>query len=243
MSERRPRSRGPAGLQDFFLARLGDGETADALAEELVGWLAESPRFRTFAEEHRAKIGKKLRSAANPDARRDVRTELAAARLLLADRRFALAFESHGAQAGGPDFVVRFRGERPFNLEVTRLRQAPGRSGYLGQLLAKLHQLPPGAPNAILVAIEGDDAGALDVEATMRSLRARADRKDEDYFVIRGFASARGFYHRYLRLGGVIVWCEAASGEARAALWVNGSARIALPGRAALACLACLRGD
>ena len=97
------------------------------------------------------------------------------------------------------------------------------------------------APNALLIAIEGQSAEALDVATATRALRARADRKDEAFFMGRGFAGARGFYERYLRLGAVLVWCERASGDARSALWINRSARIALPERAARACVQRLR--
>jgi hypothetical protein len=96
-------------------------------------------------------------------------------------------------------------------------------------------------PNAVLVAIEGDSAEAFDVGAATQALRARADRKDEAFFASRGFDGTRGFYERYLRLGAVLVWCEGAAGDARAALWTNRSARIALPERAMRACLVCLR--
>ena len=211
------------------------------MVEELARWLASSARFRAFAETHRDKIRKKLRGAADPEARRDVRAELQAAHLLLADRRIELAFEAYGSAKVGPDFTVRYRGEGRFNLEVTRLRREPNAAGYGGQLLAKLRQLPPSVPNVVLVAIEGDRAEALDVAGATRSLRAQADRKDETFFVSRGFEGTRGFYERYLRLGAVLVWCEGAVGEARAAMWKNRSARMALPERAARACVVCLQ--
>ncbi len=211
------------------------------MAEELTGWLASSARFRAFAEAHRDKIRKKLRTAADPEARRDVRAEPHAAHLLLADPRIELAFEAYGSAKGGPDFTVTFRGERTFNLEVTRVRRAPDAASYGGPLLAKLRQLPPSVPNAVLVAIDGQSAEALDFAAATRTLRARADGKDETFFASRGFQGTRGFYERYLRLGAVLVWCEGAAGDARASLWTNRSARIALPERAARACLVCLR--
>jgi hypothetical protein len=220
---------------------LFDGAPADPVAEEVAGWLAGSARFRAFVEAHRDKIRKKLRGATDAEARRDVRAELRAAHLLLVDRRIVLAFEAYGSGKGGPDFGVTYRGERPFNLEVTRLRGAPGAASYGGPLLAKLRQLPPSAPNAVLVAIEGDTAEAFDVAGATRALRARADAKDEAFFASRGFDGTRGFYQRYLRLGAVLVWCERADGDTRAALWVNASARIAMSERAARACLRCLR--
>jgi hypothetical protein len=211
------------------------------MANELAGWLAGSARFRAFADAHRDKIRKKLRGAADAEARRDVRAELRAAHLLLSDRRIELAFEAYGSGKAGPDFTVTFRGERSFNLEVTRLRRAPDAAGSGGQLLAKLRQLPPSVPNVVVVAIEGDSAEALDVAGATSALRARADAKDEAFFINRGFEGTRGFYERYLRLGAVLVWCEGAAGDARVAVWANRSARIPLPERAARACLLSLR--
>jgi hypothetical protein len=232
----------PGTTVDRLLDRLLGPIPAGPLADEMADWLAASARFRGFASANADKIRKKIRGAADEEARRDVRAELRAAHLLLADRRFDLAFEAYGSRRGGPDFTVTFRGERTFNLEVTRLRRPASVASFGRPLLAKLRQLPPSAPNVLMVAVEGDDAETLDVAATTRGLRARADRKDEAFFVDRGFDGSRGFYERYLRLGAVLVWCEGATAHARAALWTNRSARIALPERAALACVACLRG-
>jgi hypothetical protein len=224
-----------------LVGELLEGAPQDPMGEELAEWLAGSRRFRAFAEAHRDKIRKKLRYATDADARRDVRAELRVPQLLLADRRIELAFEAYGSGRPGPDFTVTFRRERSFNLEVTRPRRAPDAAGYGGPLLPKLRQLPTSAPNALLLAIEGDDAEAFDVSAATRALRARADAKDEAFFTARGFEGTRAFYERYLRLGAVLVWCEGAAGDARAALWVNPSARIAVPERAARACLLALR--
>jgi hypothetical protein len=226
-------------LTDRLLA-IGPG---DQIAAELLGWMAGSARFRAFAEANRDKIWKKLRRATDAEALRDVRAELRAAQLLLADRRIELAFEAYGSGKVGPDFTVTFRGTQRFNLEVTRLRRVPDTTGFAWPLLAKLRQLPPSAPNALLVAIDGPSAEALDVAAATRTLRSRADAKDESFFADRGFAGTRGFYERYLRLNAVVVWCDGAPGDARAALWTNRSARIAMPERAAQACLQCLRAD
>ena len=95
----------------------------------------------------------------------------------------------------------------------------------------------------MVLATDSDGADAVDVDAATRALRARADRKDEEFFVGRGFDGTRGFYERFLRLGAVFVLGEAASGEGRASLWLNRSARIALPARAARACLLALRAE
>ena len=229
------------GAVERLAQYLFDRVATDPLADEVAGWLAGSNRFRAFVETNRDKIRKKLRGAADEDARRDVRAELRVAHLLLADRRIELAFEAYGSTKRGPDFTVTFRGERSFNLEVTRPRRAPDAAGFGGPLLAKIRQLPPSVPNAVLLAIEGGDADALDVTAAARSLRDRADARDETYFATRGFKGTREFYERYLRLGGVLVWSEAAIGDARAATWDNRSARIALPDRAVRACVLCLR--
>lgn len=210
---------------------------------EFVRWLTDSARFRAFAEAHRDKIRKKLRGAADAEALRDVRAELQIARLLLADRRFEVAFEAYGSGKKGPDLTVTFRGGRSFNLEVTRLRRLPDANGVGASLLAKLRQLPPSAPNAVLFAIDGDTADVLDIAAATRVLRARADAKEETFFVSRGFDGSRDFYEWFLRLSTVFVWCEGASGEAQASLWTNRSARIALPEPAARACLRCLRSE
>ena len=220
---------------------LFDNAPTDPLADEVAGWLAGSNRFRTFAEANRDKIRKKLRGATEIEARRDVRAELRVAHLLLADRHIELAFEAYGSTKRGPDFTVTFRGGRSFNLEVTRPRREPNAAGLGGPLLAKVRQLPPSVPNAVLLAVERGETDALDVAAAARSLRDRADARDESYFATRGFKGTREFYERYLRLGGVLLWSEAAIGDARAATWENRSARIALPERAVRACVACLR--
>jgi len=213
------------------------------MGQELLEWLAGSARFRAFAEAHRDKIRKKLRGATDAQALRDVRAELLTARLLLADRHIELAFEAYGSGKVGPDFTVTHRGARSFNLEVTRPHRIPDVGGLGSSLLAKLRQLPPSVPNAILFAIEGGSVERLDVEAATRALRSRADAKDEAFFASRGFDGTRGFYERYLRLSAVFITDEGASADARATLWVNRSARIAIPEQAARASLRCLRGD
>jgi hypothetical protein len=231
----------PATAIERLARHLYDRDPADPFARELVGWLAGSARFRAFAEAYRDKIRKKLHGAVDAETLRDVRVELQTARLLLADRRIDVAFEAYGSGKTGPDFTVTFRATRNFNLEVTRLRRLPDAAGMGVALLAKLRQLPPSAPNAVLFAIEGISADALDIAGATRALRSRADAKDEPFFTGRGFGGTRGFYERYLRLGAVFVLCEGVDGDARASLWTNRSARIPMPAEAANACLRCLR--
>lgn len=218
---------------------LFDDSGSDPLADEVAAWLASTPRFRAFADAHRDKIRKKLRGATDAEARRDVRAELRIAQLLLADRRMEVAFEAYGSGRPGPDFTVTTRGDR-FNLEVTRLRGDPANAGF-GGLLTKLRQLPPSVSNGVVLAIDGTDAAAYDAGAAVRALQARAEAKDEALFTTRGFAGTRGFHDRFARLGAAFVWAEGASGEARASLWTNPSARISFARRAARAVLAGLR--
>lgn len=207
---------------------------------ELAAWLAAPPRFRAFVDANRDKVRKKLRTTPDPEARRDVRIELLVARLLTADKRIELGFETYGSGNRGPDFTIAFPGERPFNLEVTRPRSG-AESGYENQLLAKLRQLPSGAANAVLLAVDGSRADAESVESAVRAIRHRADRREDEFFHARGFDGARGFYELFLRLGGVFVFAEAAPPDTRAGLWLNRSARIALPDRPARASLRVLR--
>ena len=111
------RTKAPGTAVEKLAGHLLDRERQDPLTEELIGWLAGSARFRAFAEAHRDKIRKKLRTAADDEALRDVRTELQVARLLLLDKRIELAFEAYGSGKVGPDLTVTFRGRRSFNLE------------------------------------------------------------------------------------------------------------------------------
>jgi hypothetical protein len=243
MSLKRRAASAPGTTVERLAHHLYDRDPGDPIALELLEWLTASARFRAFAEANRDKVRKKFRGATDPEARRDVRAELQTARLLLADRRIELAFEAYGSGKVGPDFTVTFRGARSFNLEVTRPHRAPDVGALAASLLVKLRQLPPSASNAILFAIDGDTADALDVDTATHALRSRADAKDEAFFTTRGFDGTRGFYERYLRLGAVFVSAEGASGDARATLWFNRSARIAMPEPAARACLRCLRGE
>ena len=151
------------------------------------------------------------------EARRDVRAELRVAHLLLADRRIELAFEAYGSTKRGPDFTVTFRGERSFNLEVTRPRRAADAAGFGGPLLAKIRS----CRRASRMPSSSRWRVARPMRPTCRGCRSLRDRADEGtrLFATRGFRGTREFYERYLRLGGVLVWSEAAIGDARAAIW------------------------
>ena len=221
-------------------------EAADPMAIEVLTWTEASAPFRAFVESHRDKIRKKLRGASDADARLDVRTELRVAALLLAERHLSLAYEAYGTARGGPDFTATFRGERPVNVEVTRVRRDPSVDGIARVLIAKLRQLPPGTPNLLVVCVAGVPATAVDVPAAARLLRDHADRKDDALFARAGHRGTRGFYERFLRLGAVAVLDDAAASPRdgapeRATWWTNSSARIGIPPGTARACLRCLR--
>jgi len=228
----------PAPSVVRLAGELTDRDAADPFVDELNRWLTSSPRFQQFATTYRSKIRKKVRTASDAETLRDVRAELLAARLLLADKRFTVAYEAYGAGRGGPDLTVAYRMSSPFNLEVTRLRKPPDPDAVGATLLVKLRQLPPSVPNVVVLAIDRL-VSEVDLAGSVRALRARADAKDDAFFERRGLEDSRGFYERFLRLGAVIGWCDVAAGDERAAMWANPSARIALPESASRACLGC----
>ena len=219
---------------------LADRDAGDAFVDELTGWLGSAPRFHAFAAVYRQKIRKKVRSASDAEALRDVRAELLAAFRFLVDKRFTVAYETYGSGRTGPDLTVAYRTSTRFNVEVTRMRKAPDPAAIGATLLAKLRQLPPSVPNVVLLAADRP-ALAIEVAGAVRLLRARADDRDDVFFERSSVDSARSFYERFPRLGAVISWYDEGSGDERAELWANPSARIPLPDRAARACQGCFQ--
>jgi hypothetical protein len=209
-----------------LVAYLVDAPAPDQPLAELAVWIAASPRFGSFVEANRDKIRKKVRGAASPEARLDVRAELRVAALLLADRRFDLAFEAYGAGRRGPDFTATFRAGRAFNIEVTRRRPGSGDGALEHSILAKLRQLPPSASNVVVVAVDGP-SGAPDPGPVLHELRGRADRRDDAFFIARGLEGVASFHAGLLRLAAVVAW--AAEAPRRVAAWTNAGARIPLP--------------
>ncbi|MGE3073581.1 MAG: hypothetical protein AB7N24_05765 [Dehalococcoidia bacterium] len=227
---------------DRLVAYLCDGVAAlpgHSLESELGDWLGASPRFLAFADAHRDKIRKKLRVSTEPGVRGDVRAELQTAFLLLADRRFELGLEPYGRDRRGPDFAVAFRASHHFNLEVTRPRRGSddrSAAAAIGNaLLAKLHQLPGEASNALLVAT-GLAESPEEVGAAIRNLKHRADRRDEEFFE-RRHISPSDFQRLYRRLALLLVGSSSGTGVHA---WANPEARRALPEGAAAACVASL---
>ena len=175
---------------------------ADGLRPELETWLTGSTRFRAFATANAPKIRKKLRGARDAEAMRDVRLELAVARLLLDGPPCQSRVGAYGSGTAGPDFTLTIPGLRPVNLELTRMRRSPDQVGPGVPWLAKLRQLPTAMSNVLVVAVGGSTATALDIATSTRLIRGRADAKDEAFFTAHGFADSRAFYDQFLRLGG-----------------------------------------
>jgi hypothetical protein len=173
-----------------------------------------------------------------------VRAELLVAYLIVADRRFELAFEAYGARRLGPDLTVAFRTNQRLNLEVTRLRTLADSNEAAAERLAnviagKLRQLPGEIPNALIVAARGLNVTEDSLVAAVRLLKARTDTRDDVFFTRRGFKDARDFYAQYLHLGGIFVLDEAS--ESAGAIFVpNREARQPLPKEALTALLQCL---
>jgi hypothetical protein len=160
--------------------------------------------------------------------------------LLLADRRFEVAFEAYGAHQAAPDLTVTYRTQQRINLEVTRWRGAADVSAVrLASMVAsKARQLPVEVPNALVITgrelqISGDDLAAA---ATL--LKARTDQKDDAFFARRGLKDARDFYAHYLRLAGIVLLDEATPGGVQ--FVPNRDARRTLPTEALGRLTACL---
>lgn len=211
-----------------LVAYLIDAAEPDKAWSELPFWLAESPRFRSFAEANRDKIRKKMRGAVSPEARLDVRAELRLAALVLGDRRFSLAFEAYGAGRRGPDFTATFRAGRTFNIEVTRRHSGPGEGTIWPAIVAKLRQMPPSASNVLVISVDAAN-GAPDPGPVLRELRWHADRRDDAFFVAKGLQDAATYNAAVLRLAAVIAWAEPADTPDRVATWANAGAKIPLP--------------
>jgi len=207
------------------------GEETLTLREACAGWIVSSRLFRAFLEANAGKIRRKARQAGDAESLRDLLLELDTAYHLLAERRVALAYERYlSEKTRGPDFTVTFKGHVVFNVEVRRLR-APVPAGKLAEVVAeKVRQMPPSASNVLLVGVDASATIELDPAATMKRLILRAEAKQDEYFIQRGWRDARDFLRALQRLSGVIVrsnWDDASS--AGSTLWLNPQARHPLP--------------
>ena len=220
-------------IDDLIAYLFGTGHSS--LADEAGPWVAASPRFRAFAETYRDKIRKKARGVRDEEGRRDLTFELAIAVRLLAERRFALEYESYGVGMRAPDFRVTFRNQLRFNVEVRRLRRPPPTpdapadpAPLVRAVCDKLGQLPPSMINVLVLGADGPSSAAQAVAPAMLWLQDRAAHKDEVLFLQRGFTGVRDFLRHYQRLSGAL-WLAGEPVAARATLWHNPQARHSLP--------------
>jgi hypothetical protein len=206
------------------------GNRTDALGAWLSGRMATSPRFRAFVEDHRDKIGKKVRAARDAEGVRDLALELETAYRLLGERRFALRYEAYAAgKTRGPDFTVIYKERPACNVEVRRLRGALDSSAFgkwANAICDKTAQLPPSIANVVLIGAEGRDAASFDAAGAMARLRRLAEGGDDAFFARRGYQDARDFLRTLPRLSAALY---VASWDADAAdvvtLWVNALAK------------------
>lgn len=216
------------------------------LAVQFARWVQESPRFRAFAETYRDKIRKKVRGITEAEGYRDLQAELAAAYFLTLERRFSVEYEKYGVgKQRGPDFSITYKTHTRFDVEVTRLRlgqageagAAPEPGKLANTLCAKLEQLLPSMVNVLVLAADdapkrGDDS-SVDAGQALENwllsattlLQGRAERKDDEFFVRRGFLGARDFLRHYNRLSAV----RLVAPDAPPVLWLQPQARHPLP--------------
>lgn len=239
------------------------------LQSELGQWLEHCSRFKAFITNNQDKVRKKLNTADDDESRLDVRAELLVAYLILADRRFNLAFEAYGASRLGPDLTVIYRTNQRFNVEVTRVR-ATGETGNASSglvsrvpprldesrgtsssesglgvarlanvITGKLRQLPGAVPNALVITARGLPLSEESLAAAARLLKMHSDRKDDAFFARRGFRDARDFYAHYHHLSGIFVLDEATA-PSRATFSPNREARHPLPREAVSGLTLCM---
>jgi hypothetical protein len=216
---------------DDLLDYIFDGQKP-ALYPEFEGWLRGSRRFKAFAISYRVKIRAKLKNVRDEGGMRNLRAELETAALLLREERFTLEYEKYAAsKQRGPDFTVTFKTHTPFNVEVRRIRSVElddadteARTGKLVAVLCdKVGQMPPSIVNLLWLIAEREISEA-DLTRAVMTLRQLAERKADDFFTRRGFASAADFLKQYRQLSGIVL---RQSGET--VLWLNSLARHKAP--------------
>ncbi|MCC6804085.1 MAG: hypothetical protein IT319_14480 [Anaerolineae bacterium] len=216
---------------DDLLDDIFDGGQP-AFYAEFAGWVRGSRRYKAFAATYHTKIRAKLRSARDEAGMTDLRAELETAALLLRDERFALEYEKYtAARQRGPDYTVTFRTRTPFNVEVRRVRGAELNGGdadartnkLMAVLCDKAGQMPPSIVNLLWLTADGILTEA-DLSSAAAALRQLAERKVEDFFTRRGFASAADFLRQYRQLSGVVLYQPGT-----VTVWLNPLARHKAP--------------
>jgi hypothetical protein len=90
-------------------------------------WVKESDHFKSFVEQYKEKIRKKIREAQSGEVLTKVIAELFVAYCLLSDSRFSIEYEPFSSEEGSsPDFKVFFDSGKmvEFIVEVTRISAA-----------------------------------------------------------------------------------------------------------------------
>jgi hypothetical protein len=220
------------------LSAAAFGSAAPWLAARAAGWMDDSPRYTAFVELQRDKIRKKVRGLSDQEGLRDLACELLVAWRLLADRRCALVYEPLLAgKTRGPDFAVSFKGHITVYVEVKRLRRPATAARLADAVCDKLGQLPPSAPNVLVVGASAiEDAAAqqgdrFELDTALAGLRAAAEARDADLFARHGYRAPADFFRGFLRLSAIrlrIPW-EADAASDDSALWLNPQARYPLP--------------
>jgi hypothetical protein len=217
-------------VADELLAFFGAPPVAQT---PLARWLGDSPRFGTFADAHREKIRKKLRSAADTEGVRDVLCELETAYVLLREPRLAVAYEAYAHRpARGPDFSLTYRTHTLCHVEAARLRAVAAPAGErLHELVCgKLGQMLPSAMNVLVIATGAALPAYGEVEQSLKQLQTRAERGDPRVLLRYHFDTRAAFFKLYTRLSAVVLrngWEAEAPGPA--VLWLNKQARQPLP--------------
>ncbi len=218
------------------------GASEEPIVAQCGAWIAVAPRFRAFLTANRDKARKKIRGISDSESMRDLQLELDTAYHLLLDRRYTLDYEKYlAARTRGPDFTVTVKDKGAFNVEVKRLRSAGEFHHWADAICGKLDQMPPGAPNILLVGTEGTARKSLNAEQAMTRLRRLAEAGDDEVFTSRGLPDARAFLRASVRLSGVLHqsgWGGESAGHA--SLWLNPQARHPLPASEQKALLLCM---
>jgi hypothetical protein len=82
--------------------------------------------------------------------------------------------------------------------------------------------------NAVVLAVSIPVPVAT-IAGAATALRSAADAREAWLLARAGVDTGRAFYDRFLRLGAVLAWAEAAGEAVDVAVWPNPSARIAVP--------------
>ncbi len=222
------------GVVEALLEEIFEGKPSPLLGD-FEGWVRDSRRFKTFAGEYRAKIRAKLKQARDEAGMLDLRAELETALTLLKEERFTIENEKYAAlKQRSPDFTVTYKTHTSFNVEVRRVRrmeldegEVRDDSARIGKLMAvlcdKVGQMPPSIVNVLWLVGDGELLEA-DVTRAAITLRELAERKVEDMFTRRGFASAADFLKQYRQMSAIVL-----RQEKSCRIWVNPLARHKLP--------------